>query len=55
MSIYDERPWLAPYRDTTVADFKPASPGHTDRGIPGNPYCLISDDLCEIRHSLRDG
>ena len=33
MSSYDERPWLAPYRDGTVADFKPASPGHSDRGI----------------------
>ena len=31
MSSYDERPWLAPYRDGTVADFEPFRPGHSDR------------------------
>jgi hypothetical protein len=56
---------------TKAAELGAAFPGYAVQVLPsrdgrhpryealnrngGNSYCLISDDLCEIRHSLRNG
>ena len=56
---------------TRAAELEAAFPGYAVQVLPsrdgrhlryealnrngGNPYCLISDDPCEIWHSLRSG